>query len=935
MRWTPCRLFGVRDKKGSMVEKELYFQYWGKSERGEEEPHCYHLLAFHSLDVAAVGGVLLDKFPKLHRQLAQLSGMPEEQFRRWMLFLLSLHDLGKFTDSFQNLRPDILQKIQSRKSTASYAIRHDTLGFHFWNQHIRPHFVELGMVTEQEPRMRYMPDDLALLNAWMRAVTGHHGEPPRDEQFTLSDYLNDPDDIDAAKAFVTDLVSLFLKSDVVFPELDLEAAKGATWWLAGFIVLCDWLGSSRKPEEFSATATKSLTDYWQHTQGWAEAVVEKSGLASPEASQQFSLQDFFDAEIDVVATPLQKEAAERQIDSGAQMFILEDVTGAGKTEAAIILLHRLMKSGLAQGAYFGLPTMATSNGMYRRLGKVYQKLYSAKKPPSCVLAHSAREMSDSFRKSVAVQGESTPIDYGDGTMPANAHCSAWLADNRKKALLANIGVGTVDQAVLAVLPSRHQSLRLLGLLGKCLILDEIHNIDVRQNVLICHLLKAHAITGGSVILLSATLSKMQRKAFVNAFAQGLGCRAPELKKTTARDYPLLTHFGLTLFDEKVLATRRSVQRIVKIKFVHQEDEIYQTIQQAAEREECVCWIRNTIKDAHKAYQTLKNKIPKDKLELFHARFAMQDRLDIENRVLDRFGPASTAKTRRGQVLIASSVVRESLDLDFDNLIIDLSPSDLVIQAAGRFRRHVRDAKGSRLNEGDDQRGEAILQIFSPKWSDEPANDWVKQWNQGSNAIYQADHLWFTQRWLKEKQQLRMPEDARSLIESVYGDLAPEIPAGLLAAANEKEGKQSAVKSVSREDALSWGNGYSRDSNWWDEESTATRDVEEPSHTIYLVRWQEGQLTPWIDEGDFRWARSAVSMMEKKIKTAVELTAIPETQLNQLKESMPAKGKWGVLMPLLPMEDGRWKGMALNGKGESVVYHYDAINGLMEEEAQAQ
>ncbi|MGQ7789555.1 hypothetical protein ACULNC_08720 [Shigella flexneri] len=37
---------------------------------------------------------------------------------------------------------------------------------------------------------------------------------------------------------------------------------------------------------------------------------------------------------------------------GPQLFILEDVTGAGKTEAALILAHRLMAAGNARGCFW-------------------------------------------------------------------------------------------------------------------------------------------------------------------------------------------------------------------------------------------------------------------------------------------------------------------------------------------------------------------------------------------------------------------------------------------------------------------------------------------------------------------------------------------------------------------------------------------------------
>lgn len=915
-----------------MIEQKSYYGYWGKARKEGEVGHPYHLLPYHCLDVAAVGQVLLVTFPKMAKQLAQLTSMDERQFVRWMLVLLALHDLGKFTDSFQRLREDILKNLQQRESHASGGIRHDTLGYKLWEVHILPQFIELNILPDKAARG--MPrKEHKLCDSWMKAATGHHGEPPSNERFYFSDFINDPDDIEAAKAYVIDVLGLFLDSERTFPDLDEDAALTASWWIAGFIVLCDWLGSSREPSEFVAEPML-LAKYWDDALQWAGGVVERSGLTSPKANPDFCLQDFFDKDVAVIPTPLQADAVARKIDSGPQLFILEDVTGAGKTEAAVLLLHKLMQNELVEGAYFALPTMATSNGMYRRMGKVYRKLYAADSTPSCTLAHSAREMSDEFRQSITIAGDHSLADYGDGTMPAAAHCSAWLADNRKKALLANVGVGTVDQVVLAVLPARHQSLRLLGLLGKCLIIDEIHSADARQNILICHLLKAHASTGGSAILLSATLPKNQRYAFAKAFASGLGYAAPTLQKTSEKDYPLLTHLGPNLFDETVLETRKSVERSVKVEFVHDETTVQQLILKASEQGQSVCWIRNTIKEARRAYKDLNGIISEDRLALFHARYAMQDRLDIESKVLDRFGPKSNAEQRKGQVLIASPVVQESLDLDFDLLISDLCPIDLIIQRAGRFRRHIRDMYGNRIKVDQDQRGEPVLFIHTPQWNDDPAEDWVKAWSKGSNAIYEPAKLWFTQKWLKENQGFHMPQSARAMIESVYGDLAPSVPEGLLGATNRVEGARSAISSIGVSDALKWDEGYRRDGNWWDEDSAATRHIEKQTTTVYLARWQNGQLDSWINEGDFRWARSAVTLLEEKLKGEAECPEIPLVQIEKIKETMPAKGRWGVLLPLLLADDGLWKGYGCNGKGERVMFFYDSIRGLMEaEEAQ--
>lgn len=101
----------------------------------------------------------------------------------------------------------------------------------------------------------------------------------------------------------------------------------------------------------------------------------------------------------------------------------------------MLLAYRLMQAGLASGLYFGLPTMATSNAMYKRIGSIYRDLFAEDTEPSLVLAHSARDLSDAFRLSV----KDNEGEYRDGALSAAAHCNAWLADNRKKALLAAVG----------------------------------------------------------------------------------------------------------------------------------------------------------------------------------------------------------------------------------------------------------------------------------------------------------------------------------------------------------------------------------------------------------------------------------------------------------------------------------------------------------------
>ena len=94
--------------------------------------------------------------------------------------------------------------------------------------------------------------------------------------------------------------------------------------------------------------------------------------------------------------------------------------------------------------------------------------------------------------------------------------------------------------------------------------------------------------------------------------------------------------------------------------------------------ESSCWIRNTVQEARIGFVELKKELMKrgldaSRIDLFHARFMMGDRLKIETNTLERFGKTSDSKTRKGRILVATQVVEQSLDLDFDQMVTDLAP----------------------------------------------------------------------------------------------------------------------------------------------------------------------------------------------------------------------------------------------------------------------
>ena len=85
----------------------------------------------------------------------------------------------------------------------------------------------------------------------------------------------------------------------------------------------------------------------------------------------------------------------------------------------------------------------------------------------------------------------------------------------------------------------------------------------------------------------------------------------------------------------------------------------------------VAWVRNVVADAVEGHTAIRTA--GIAANLFHARFAMGDRLAIEAAVMERFGRESTRTQRTGRVLVATQVIEQSLDLDFDLTVSDLPP----------------------------------------------------------------------------------------------------------------------------------------------------------------------------------------------------------------------------------------------------------------------
>ncbi len=270
--------------------------------------------------------------------------------------------------------------------------------------------------------------------------------------------------------------------------------------------------------------------------------------------------------------------------------------------------------------------------------------------------------------------------------------------------------------------------------------------------------------------------------------------------------------------------------------------------------------------------------------------------------------------------------------DWDFVVSDLAPIDRLIQRAGRLQRHPRDASGQRLRDSAarDQRGEPRLWVYGPAWSDKPTAKWFKAVFPKASGVYpHHGQLWMTAKALR-RGLIAMPDDARQLIESVFGEGAV-IPEGLQSNANAAEGRGYADASVAQQNTVKLATGYVRGGiDWWSEAKTPSR-LGEASINVLLACWQGDRLRPWV-EGPHGWAYSSVRVAERLIaRRAESSSATREAAIEQILQTLPSKGRWSVLLPLDETSLG-WIGEAWSAPGRYkserlLQWMYHPVTGL--------
>lgn len=663
-------------------------------------------------DAADVAGDLFDTWlpDAVRKFLAAPFDGDSAAARRALTLLAGLHDLGKATPAFamQVGRLAEAMREQGLDMPPSKAMLSD--------RHLVPHAVASHHLFRRWLTERGWSPQRA--TPWAVILGGHHGSPP--DSALLQNAL---------PARLPNLYGQGLWSDVQTELIDrmvlrTGAADHMAEWAeiklqqtfqvlaTGVVILADWIASnpllhpltgSDQPDVVAA-ATPS------------RSAVHQLGLPPPWRPHGVTgrVEEFFTARFrlpeNAVPRPVQVaacEVAESMRDPG--LVIIEAPMGEGKTEAALAAAEIMARRWGAGGLQVALPTQATTDAMFDRIVAWLDAMGADGQQVGAVtLSHGKARFNKLFQGLVAA---GRPVDVGCDAYEAGASdvaghavvAHSWLA-GRKKAQLANFVVGTIDQLLFAGLKSRHLMLRHLALAGKVVVIDEVHAYDVFMNSYLVKVLTWLGAYGVPVLALSATLPPDRRQALLDAYqrgraiaAGGAGGHESDGHESDGRHdssgYPLIswTEDARCACRDVAPSARRTTVSVGALDGGVDEDAdaLIGLLEERLSEGGCALVVRNTVARVLQTADALEAAFPGE-VSVAHSRFIAADRMRIDAELLRRFGPPVPGAPRpHRHIVVASQVVEQSLDVDFDILVTDLAPVDLVLQRMGRLHRHQR------------------------------------------------------------------------------------------------------------------------------------------------------------------------------------------------------------------------------------------------------
>ena len=689
-------------------------------------------------------------------------------------FLAGVHDIGKCTPMFQSqkgysnstdLDMSILEQLE-----LSGLVGMDSLSFDI-AAHRRAHHTIMGEYLLRNFGVR---QDIASI------IGAHHGKPADTEQ-SVTDLRAYPEYIyqesqgvihekwqdmqkkllnDALKA--TGFVDSRGEADVsLLPKI----GEPGQVILSGLLIMADWIASNESYFPLIPLGEKALPNTMERLRHGIAAWSAYNPVESLEVTSVPSADMYYQKRFNFSPRAFQQKIFDVVASTdNLGMLILEAPMGSGKTEAAVAAAEELMAKKKLDGLFFGLPTQATSNGIFPRINAWLKNLAEEHDAIEKIkLMHGKAALNDLQEE--LLEGVHVDEDLGSGVLTAQ-----WFA-GKKTAILSDAVVGTVDQFLLAALKQKHLALRHLGFSRKIVIIDEVHAYDAYMDVFLCRAIEWMGAYGIPVILLSATLPEATRIELLLAYLRGQGKMSKQkqeeyTQKLRSRAYPLLTYTDNgNIFQIKDFPREKDKRVAVK---ELDEAKLEETLGLLLSEGGVAGVIVNTVLRAQEIFEHLAEVFPHD-VKLLHGKFIDTDRAIKEKQLMEMIGKG--AKRPQRAIIVGTQVLEQSLDIDFDVLISDLCPMDLLLQRVGRLHRH------------DIPRPQSLLQpvLYVMGESQDLA------FESGAAAIY-GDYLLARTQYLLPKQEILIPSDILLLVQRVYGSEDIALPAGVQEAYEQAQKK---------------------------------------------------------------------------------------------------------------------------------------------------
>lgn len=776
------------------------------------EPRLWSPLHTHLTDTAEVARLIWDDWLGEHGRslIAADLGGNDRAAREVLALAGALHDVGKLTPAFAGQVPEMRAEMEYRGGFTwdPYLVKGDSRTL--------PHALAGQMLVESFLRARGVPDGNAA--AFAAVVGGHHGVPPTAAEVQVArsrrEHLGEREWVSARGGLLDYLLTSLDLGPAVESLRACTLSDASQMILTGLVIMADWIASNDEYFPLTPAFQDNREKPAVRAQnGWAKLELPTTWRPTDEcltADPTVLLQSRFG--VPFAANEVQRlavEAARAMPEPG--LLLIEAVMGIGKTEASLLAAEVFARRFGAVGVFYGLPTRATADGIFPRLIPWWQNVPGADDGDRGVaLRHGTASLNETYRAlprrghrrrtgeqdvlpegplaggrltDVGRDAPDTSTWAGRRTVPGHAVAHHWTR-GRKQAAFADTVVATIDHELMAALQARHVVLRHLGLARQVVILDELHAADSWMFVYLERSLEWLGRYGVPVIAMSATLAPSQRERIVQAYERGRRARqkAPRrgpafgpdgILQPTVRsvpvplptvpateDYPLITTLSAGIVSQRSAdADARAVREVELAWLPETSGALEREIAAVVDAGGCVLVVCNTVRRAVATYRGL-SEVWKGAVKLCHSRYIAHDRIRNDEWLRQTFG--KDGGDRAGRIVVATQVAEQSLDIDFDLLVTDLAPIDLLLQRIGRLQRHTGRVRPVTA---------ASARCLVAGLATAPIAEVAPVLENGAERVYGAFHLLRSAALVRELVQagdlLSLPSDVPRLVRRCY------------------------------------------------------------------------------------------------------------------------------------------------------------------------